>query len=61
MRATDDLAGQMETYISSLKKDYSASTSDGNQESIEDHFEVVRKQVIPMLLLNLIKLLVKLE
>ena len=45
MRATDDLAGQMETYISSLKKDYSASTSDGNAESIEDHFEVVRKQV----------------
>ena len=45
MRATDDLAGQMETYISSLKKDYSASTSDGDAESVEDHFEVVRKQV----------------
>lgn len=45
MRATDDLAGQMETYISSLKKDYSASISDGDAESIEDTFEVVRKQV----------------
>lgn len=45
LRATDDLAGQLETYVSSLKKDYAASTSDGNAEIIEDHFNVVRKQV----------------
>lgn len=45
LRATDDLAAQMETYVASLQKDYAASTSDGNAETIEDHFEVVRKQV----------------
>jgi len=45
LRATDDLASQMETYVSSLQKDYAASTSDGNSETVEDHFEVVRKQV----------------
>ncbi|MFC1549435.1 LPP20 family lipoprotein [Nitrospirota bacterium] len=45
LRATDDLASQMETYVSSLQKDYAASTSDGNAETVEDHFEVVRKQV----------------
>jgi len=45
LRATDDLASQMETYIASLQKDYAASTSDGDAESVEDHFEVVRKQV----------------
>jgi len=45
LRATDDLAAQMETYVASLQKDYAASTSDGSAETIEDHFEVVRKQV----------------
>ena len=28
-----------------VPKDYAASTSDGNAETVEDHFEVVRKQV----------------
>ncbi len=50
MRATADLASQIQTYVAQLKKDYLSSTSDGNAEALESQFTMATKQITKMTL-----------
>ena len=45
-RAINDLAKSLNVYVSSLMKDYMASTSAGDQASEEQHVERVQKTVV---------------